>query len=62
MYAELVTIDDMAESVILGAVQGLFNKVMVSTSAPQLFVAVIVIVFNPVIKLTGNSNEFEDLV
>ena len=62
MYAELVTTDDMAESVIFGAVHGLFNKVMVSTSAPQLFVAVTIIVFNPLMRFTGNSSEFDDLV
>jgi hypothetical protein len=38
------------------------NKVIVSTSAPQVFVAVIVIVFNPVVRLTGNSNVFADFV
>jgi hypothetical protein len=52
----------MAESVIFGAVHGLFNKVIVSTSAPQLFVAVTIIVFNPLMRFTGNSSEFDDLV
>ena len=61
-YAEFVTVLDITEREIFGAIHGLWVIVIVSTSAPHVFVAVTLIVFNPEVRFTGNSIEFDALV